>query len=248
MLLLYRLVVLYNRFRHPIPVDWIFIIHFIGIYRQIYIILDIVQNYMNTREKILAKALEMFNEKGVEYAGMREIAATLNIRVSNITYYFPTKDDLVNQLSLDLNQLNSKVVVANKYLTITAFLEMLNNVFKNHVKYRCLLLSFVHLLEQNKAIAARYKTTEKDRNATIKSNIKALIKSGYLKINDDADIDYLTSTLSIIIRFWISEAAVSHSRLNVNEQINHYLSLIKHLLHGYATAKAKKELQAFSLT
>ena len=51
---------------------------------------------ITTEEKILAKALEMFNERGIEYVGMRELAATLNIRVSNITYYFPTKDDLVN--------------------------------------------------------------------------------------------------------------------------------------------------------
>jgi AcrR family transcriptional regulator len=90
---------------------------------------------MSTEEKILVKALEMFNEKGVEYVGMRELAATLNIRVSNVTYYFPTKDDLVNQLSLQLRLLNSTIVVTNENLTITLFLEMLNKVFQNHVKY-----------------------------------------------------------------------------------------------------------------
>ena len=54
---------------------------------------------MTTKEKILSKALEMFNDRGIEYVGLRELAAILAMRVSNITYYFPTKDDLVNQLT-----------------------------------------------------------------------------------------------------------------------------------------------------
>ncbi len=53
---------------------------------------------LNTREIILDKALKMFNERGIEYVGLRELAGVLGIRVSNITYYFPTKDDLVYQL------------------------------------------------------------------------------------------------------------------------------------------------------
>jgi AcrR family transcriptional regulator len=201
---------------------------------------------MTTEKKILAQALEMFNERGIEYVGMRELAASLNIRVSNITYYFPKKDDLVNQLSVELNNLNSTVVVANENMTVSSFLEMLNNVFLNHVKYRCLLLSFVHLIEQNKAISARYKKTEKDRNTVIRSNIKVLVKSAYLKVEDESDIEFLTSTLSLIIRFWISEAAVSHSRLSVQGQINHYLSMVMKLLSSFATAKAKKELETFA--
>jgi AcrR family transcriptional regulator len=201
---------------------------------------------MTTKEKILAKALDMFNERGVEYVGMRELAATLHIRVSNITYYFPTKDDLVNQLSLELNNLNSTIVIANENISILSFLDMLNNVFQNHVKYRCLLLSFVHLMEQNKAISARYKETQKDRNNTIKSNIEALIRSAYLQVGDEKDVEFLTSTLSLIIRFWISEATVSHGRLAVHEQINHYLSLITTLLSTYATETGKKELVSFA--
>ncbi len=201
---------------------------------------------MNTQEKILAKALEMFNEKGVEYVGMRELAALLNLRVSNITYYFPTKDDLVNQLSLELNQLNSEIVVENENITITSFLEIISNVFSNHVKYRCLLLSFVHLMEQNKSISARYNKTGKNRNRVINSNIEALARSGYLKIGDEQDITFLTSTFSLIIRFWISEAAVSHSRLSVPNQINHYLWMIIKLLSPYITTKGKKELGAFA--
>ena len=107
------------------------------------------KNKSNIQEFVLSKALEMFNEKGIEYVGLREIAARLNIRVSNITYYFPTKDDLVNQLTVKLSHLNSQTMADNKNLTLHSFLEMLEKVFMNQVQYRCIMLSIVHLMEQN---------------------------------------------------------------------------------------------------
>lgn len=199
----------------------------------------------NTKEKILAKALEMFNKNGIEYVGLRELASLLEIRVSNITYYFPTKDDLVNQLSIELRELNSKIVIKNENLTLLSFLNMLQQVFHNHVKYRCLLWSFVHLLDNNKILSLNYKNTQRNRNKTLQSNIDTLLQSGYLKLETNEEVDFLVCNLSLIIRFWISEAKISLSHLNNEQQINHYILLITKLLNPIATAKGKKEIQKF---
>lgn len=198
---------------------------------------------MSTEEKILHKALEMFNERGVEYVGLRELAAHLDIRVSNITYYFPTKDDLVNQLSIELGKLNSKVMVADPNITVSGFLEMLRTVFYHHYKYRCLLVSFVHLMEQNKKIAARYRKTQADRNATLRMNLISLQNSGYLTIKEETDLQFLLSSIALVARFWISEARVSFSDLNTDQQVNHYLSLIRRMLMPHLSAKGKAELK-----
>src|SRR5919107_1802273 len=111
---------------------------------------------MNTRDKILDKALEMFNERGIEYVGLRELASVLCIRVSNITYYFPTKDDLVYALSLELSKKNAALLIERENLTMLGFLQILQQVFENHVTFRCLLLSVVHLMKQNKHMASAY--------------------------------------------------------------------------------------------
>ena len=203
---------------------------------------------MSTEEKILHKALEMFNERGVEYVGLRELAAHLDIRVSNITYYFPTKDDLVNQLSIELGKLNSKVMVADPNITVSGFLEMLRTVFYHHYKYRCLLVSFVHLMEQNKKIAARYRKTQADRNATLRMNLISLQNSGYLTIKEETDLQFLLSSIALVARFWISEARVSFSDLNTDQQVNHYLSLIRRMLMPHLSAKGKLKLQLCSPT
>lgn len=200
---------------------------------------------MTTKEKIFTKALELFNNEGVEYVGMRELAAHLNIRVSNITYYYPTKDDLVFAISQGLREANSKVVVASESITLAEFLNMLKQVFHNHVQYRCLLLSFVHLMEQNKIIKAQYKKTASKRNIAISANISHLVKNGFLQFKDKSDAEYLVSALSLIIRFWISEAAVSQSRLSVEKQINHYLMLTVKTVQPFTSKKGEKELLHF---
>ena len=200
---------------------------------------------VSTREKIVNKALEMFNAKGVEYVGLRELAASLNMRVSNITYYFPTKDNLVNQLSLDLNKLNSEFLVHDKSITMQSFLTMLRNVFRNQLKYRCMLLSIVHLMEQNKEMSVRHKKTQKDRNAMLRSNINSLTESGYLKVYDETETDFLVSTIALIARFWISEATISYRLLSPENQLDYYLSLVGKLLSSYATIKGKKQIQLF---
>ncbi|TDH24558.1 TetR/AcrR family transcriptional regulator [Segetibacter sp. 3557_3] len=202
----------------------------------------------NTRGKILDKALEMFNERGIEYVGLRELAAVLGIRVGNITYYFATKDDLVFELSQQLSKANAEIIFVDENITMTGFLEMLNRVYLNQVKFRCLLLSFVHVMEQNKLVAAAYKTTQRNRNATISANIGKLAASGYLDLKNDEEQDFLVSTLALVSRFWISEAAISFAHLSSQEQIRHYLRLAGNLLIPYATAKAKRQIRDFLST
>jgi|GEM_PF-597333 len=200
---------------------------------------------MSTQEKILHKALEMFNERGIEYVGLRELAATLNMRVSNITYYFPTKDDLVYQIAQGLTTANNDAFNADRPATVTAFLEMLRQVFHNHVQYRCLLLSIVHVLDQNKVMQAKYGDTQNVRNATLQSKVEALIQGGYLHVPEASDVEFLISNLSLISRFWISEAAVSYRHLSTDDQIRHYLAMVAKLLRPYATGKGKPEIDEF---
>ena len=200
---------------------------------------------MNTRQKILDKALEMFNERGIEYVGLRELAAVLDMRVGNLTYYFPTKDDLVYHISLELAKSNAAVMVVDENMTMAGFLGMLEGVFQNHARFRCLLLSFVHVIAQNQQVAARYKKTQEVRSDTIASSLEVLRKAGYLKAEEGVNPAFLVSILALISRFWISEAAISGRKMKHEEQVSHYLLLVTDLLWPYATAKGRKEITEF---
>jgi len=198
----------------------------------------------STEEKIVRTALKLFNESGVEYVGMRELATALDMRIGNLTYYFPTKDDLVNRLSIDLAEENNKTIVPLEAVTMKGFFGMLESVFRNHVKYRCLMLSFVHIMERNHLIAKRYGKIQSRRNETWVNNVQAL-KRGRFITADTGEIDFLVSTLSLIARFWISEAAISIKSFPEDQQIRHYIRMMARIFLPYATAKGKKELEEF---
>jgi len=108
-----------------------------------------------------------------------------------------------------------------------------------------MLLSIVHLMEQNKEMSVRHKKTQKHRNATLKANINSLTKLGYLKVNHENETEYLVSTIALIARFWISEATISFRQLSPEKQTNYYLSLVGKLLSTYAAIKGKKQIQLF---
>ena len=193
-------------------------------------------------ERIVDMALKMFNESGVEYVGMRELAAAVGIRIGNLTYYFPTKDDLVNRLSIQLAEENSKTIVPLEGMTMPVFFEMLEQVFKNHLKYRCLMLSFVHIMQRNPLIAKRYSKTQSERSDTWGKNIHALIASRYLSAGKE-EVAFLVSSIGLIARFWISEAAISFRNQSEDDQITHYLRMIARIFLPYSTPKGKKYLE-----
>jgi AcrR family transcriptional regulator len=196
----------------------------------------------STEEKIVQTALKMFNESGIEYVGMRELAGALKMRVGNLTYYFPTKDDLVNRISLDLAEENNRTIVTVEHVTIKTFFEMLQQVFRNHVRYRCLMLSFVHIMQRNPIIAKRYSKIQTTRNETWLRNIQALRKEKYLSA-DPGEVDFLVSTIGLIARFWISEAAISFKNVSEEQQLLHYTKMIARIFLPYATAKGKRDLE-----
>lgn len=55
-----------------------------------------------TDGEIVAKARELFSEKGYDKVAMRDIASALHIGVGNLTYYFKKKEDLIEAVVLDL--------------------------------------------------------------------------------------------------------------------------------------------------
>jgi AcrR family transcriptional regulator len=202
-----------------------------------------MKNKLDTEERIVQVALEMFNKVGIEYVGMRELAAALDMRIGNLTYYFPTKDDLVNRLSLDLAAENNKTIVPLDEVTMNGFFEMLRQVFHNHLKYRCLMLSFVHILERNPIISKRYGKVQSKRNETWANNVVALQKGKYISTDSQTEIDFLVSTIALIARFWISEATISYKGQSEQVQIAHYLNMIARIFMPYATSKGRKDLE-----
>lgn len=200
----------------------------------------------NTRETILVQALKMFNEQGVEYVGVREIAKELDLRAGNITYYFPTKDDLVTALVLELAELNGRILRAGEDLDMGGFLNMYAEIFSNQYRYRCLYISFVFLMEHNPGAEAIYLPNQEKRFRNIRKNLRNLMHNGYLeKELSEHTLEYLVSSISLMVRFWISESRVRFKGESKKQVFKFYLDLFATHFLPYATKEGKKEIRAF---
>ncbi len=200
---------------------------------------------MDTKEKIFKKALKFYNEQGIEYVGVRELAKELNISPGNLAYHFPKKEDLIIEIARRLTAINTESFAEmEKEFSLYHFLTSFRQIFYNHQQYKCLFLSFVHLVRQYPVMATNYKLSMKARNDMFNAHIKRLIKEGYLKIAVD-EVPELVAYLNLIGRFWLSEATINQTKGSDEEIINYYLKLIAGLFKGKTTAKGSKELNAF---
>jgi AcrR family transcriptional regulator len=196
------------------------------------------------KEGILRQAQQLFNEEGIEYVGMRELAASLGVKVGNLTYYFPTKDDLVNELALELTLSNQLASKPPADMTMLGFLEMHERIFRNQWGYRCLFLSFVHLLRQHAAIRERYRQVERQRVAGVERNLRLLVTGKYLKPGVLEALPVLAAAMAVIARFWISDASVSSFPV-AGDPVPHYCGVMAGVLQPYVTAAGHREMREF---
>lgn len=199
---------------------------------------------ISTKDKIIDKAIELFNEQGIEYVGVRELAKALNMKGGNITYYFPTKDDIIMEVANRLTEDNNKVIVKKENITPEEFLRIFRQAYKNHFKYRSLFLSFPNIIRQNEGLRKKYRERQLLRRQTIAAQLEELVKAGYLKGLAAPELDTLLNSIVLVSRFWISNASID-GRLD-NRAIDNNLQLIAGLLLLVATPKGKKHIDAFT--
>ena len=199
----------------------------------------------DTRDRILTKALALFNESGIEYVGMRELAASLDMRIGNVTYYFATKDELVAQLAKQYSDSNSKIHADHPTIGLYAFLKKNELLFKNMIGSRCLMLSMVHIMLRNPIMAAQYDKVQNMRRAGLEQSIRSLCEKNFLKVQSADEHWFMVSANSLINRFWMSEAALSINSLGIEQQAGHYLKLLAYVFMPYATKTGLKELGLF---
>lgn len=200
---------------------------------------------VSTKGKIVAKALEMYNAYGIEYAGVRELAKELNMKGGNITYYFPTKNDLIRELTQQLSDANEAILSREKEISIYNFLDMHRSIYTNQYQFRALFISLPLLLKQDIEFARQYAERQVVRKKAIYRQLKSLFLAGYFQTAKAQDLDTILHAIIIVNRFWVSEATVDEIIEDKEVAINTYLQRLAGLLHIVATDKGKDEITRF---
>ncbi|MCB0701008.1 MAG: TetR/AcrR family transcriptional regulator [Chitinophagaceae bacterium] len=200
---------------------------------------------MDTKEKIVEKALEMYNEQGVEYVGVRELAKELGMKGGNITYYFPTKYDLIRELGSRLSSGNEQIMKMYQDKSMYNYLLMHQELYNNQYKYRSLVISLPLLLKQNVDFRKQYNENQSVRKKDMYSELKSLFLAGYIQGTKIEILDMVLHSVIMMGRLWVIEANLDYEVIKKEEVISDYLKRLCNILRLVASEKGTADIDRF---
>jgi hypothetical protein len=199
---------------------------------------------MNTKERILEKSLELMNQKGYENISTHDIARALNIRQSNITYYFPTRLHIINTLAKRMiEEVDTPPEGSDPdEISLKSLYILVDHVMKVHQKYHFILLNYASIITADKELNEHYIEVLKRREPEFAYMISALEKDGYVKKNTDNNSYMILLQLNMLGIYWIQESAIYNADKSNDEKRKHYLRLFFLALIPYLTKKGEDDL------
>lgn len=200
---------------------------------------------LTTKEKILAAALKLFNEKNTQAATTNHIAAALGISPGNLHYHFKNREAIVFAL---YEQLLSKSVLARSSLpaTITQVHEHQLYLAQVYWTYRFFNRELLFLLSRDPELKTRYIKENIAHKQRIRIVFEQLSANGYLDIPADHVYTQLVDTVLLCNQFWHSHLetlGIEVDEANLAGGFGH----IEGAMRPYLTAKALDELAAIKI-
>jgi AcrR family transcriptional regulator len=195
---------------------------------------------LNTRQKILDTALQLFNSRNVDLVTIRDVAKKAGISHGNLCYHFPNIENLVEhlyrQLAAEQDELFTRMTAREVSLeTLKASsLESLTMLYR----YKFLMLDFVSVMRKNKTIRDHYRKLYKLRKDQFRQIFTWMISQDYLKPEIyPGHYDRVIEQLFIVGDFWMASAEILYEGKE-KEKVAHYADIIDQVLFPYLTPKA----------
>ncbi|AKC07284.1 MULTISPECIES: TetR/AcrR family transcriptional regulator [Rhizobium/Agrobacterium group] len=200
-----------------------------------------------TRQRIIAAALQLFNERGPDHVTTAEIARAVNINEGNLYYHFRTKEALVLAL-FALFETDALAVVAKideedevAASTYAGFLRLWFSLVWN---YRFLFRDFVGLLSSAPALVEPVRGISAAMRLAVDDIVSRMERAGLAEIPETERAALLTN-LWIVSTYW---AAYLNLQEGVTEfgpqQLDWGLRQVSSLFRPYLSPLATSELEA----
>lgn len=158
-----------------------------------------------TKDKILATALSLFNERGERNVSTNHIAAELGISPGNLYYHFRNKHEIVFQL---FQQYQAEVrgfmtLPAGRDITFEDKVRYLEAILSSIWDYRFLHRDLQHLLQDNEDLRASYRAFTSRTVEDGRQILLGLVKAGMLNATPE-QVDALMLNIWVLLVSWSS--------------------------------------------
>ena len=162
-----------------------------------------------TRQRILDRALTLFNAQGESNVSTNHIADELEISPGNLYYHYRNKDDIIEQLfqryeeRMDL----ALTVPEGRAITLEDVWLQLHLVFECIWDYRFLYRDIVNILSRNRSLRLRFARILKRGSGNAHAIMKGLDEAGAMRASA-AEIEGLATNILVLATFWLNYAGI----------------------------------------
>jgi AcrR family transcriptional regulator len=197
---------------------------------------------MRTDEKIIRKAIELYNKKGFANVTSRNIAEQLKISHGNLEYHFKTKEAI-----LDAIYTRMKTEVSGYFSDVDEAMspfEQLDTLLKKlerfQTKYRFFNLDVIEISRKYPTLKSKIEATVQIRRDQMASFFTLFSKQGYLEPEPHTNFYLrLQHKIRMIITFWMSQEMIMKN-FDPGQEIT-MRQTIWDLLIAHLTEKGKGE-------
>src|SRR5690606_22782625 len=162
---------------------------------------------MKTKERILLKALELFNAEGLTEVTLRKIAGALAMSQGNLNYHFKTKGEIVSELYFSLVQRMDYEM--NKITQAQPILSFLNksSLTSMHIlyEYRFIIRDLYKVMEVDKKLKTHYLGLQKERKMQYLMLFEKMIAEGLIREEElKGEYERLYERMHILGDNWIN--------------------------------------------
>lgn len=193
-----------------------------------------------TRERILEKAVELYNSKGWSSTSLNEIAGALEITRGNLTYHFPGKEELLEAICARMWEgIESKRATSRSFPSFENLHREVQLYYDFQQKYAFIFLDS-HVL-RHPLVADKFREMTSQSIEDFKAGIAFSISIGNMKPEEVpgtySNLAFVTWMLSF---FWLAQQIIRGEKAREDGE-----RMIWALLLPHFTDKGKQALQDF---
>lgn len=196
---------------------------------------------MKLKEKILYKAVELFNERGISSTSPNQIAAALEISSGNLTYHYKTKASLVKEIYGKMEADSQDFIKLEGYLTLDDFRKIMSTFRDFMKKYSFFFQDLFFILQNYPEVGKLYEGTNLMRLKQGRSLFEYYIQTGrMIPESGGINYDFLTHNVWMVGAFWNFQRKIFSSG-QIFEKSMDLVEMSWYMILPYLTEKGKEE-------
>ncbi len=200
---------------------------------------------MKTRDRIVQKSLELFNEQGERNVTTNHIAAHMNISTGNLYYHFRNKQEIILAI-YDLYEgelLERFSPHYHQQESLALLKHYLDSIFTLMWKYRFFYANLPEILQRDNELHERYMQTQKELNKNILSIMDSFLELELVNFNDTQK-SQLCVNLHMVAVSWIAYQSSMSLEIEITQRVI-YQGMIQmiSIIKPYATAVGLEQME-----